>query len=158
MSPASAQPVLTLQQWRSPSGKIFAVAPLRQSYLRRSSLQQAYTDACAAVGLRPVVSGYSVRGAPEYCEQWDCMQTADWNMNLWYNLGPATGWLHDCDGNFDSCACPTLVVFSPYDSAHGEQLGFSTGGGLMNSVDGVTGDAESGWGEALRPVCGRELP
>ena len=35
-----AQPVLTLQHLRSLSAKIFAVAPLRQSFLRRSSLTQ----------------------------------------------------------------------------------------------------------------------
>ena len=50
-----------------------------------------------------------------------------------------------------------MVAFNACDSVYGEQLGWPTGGGLMNSVGGLR-DAESGWGEALRPVCRRELP
>ena len=45
-----------------------------------------------------------------------------------------------------------MVAFNACDSVYGEQLGWPTGGELMNSMGGLR-DAKSGWGEALRPVC-----
>jgi hypothetical protein len=87
--------------------------------------QQAYADACAAAGLRPVVPGYTSWGAPDYCLSFSCMQTPYWDWSFWDYVGDAMGWVNNCivDGDAPApapiCAGPTLVAFTPAAAGRG---------------------------------------
>ena len=99
--------------------------------------EQLYADLCAGVGLRPVVSGSTDYGAPDYCAAYNCMQTADFANSFWGALSTATG-------GWGDAGSPGFVAFDVHDGANG-------GGGLRRSA------SESGWNQPLIPVCGREL-
>jgi hypothetical protein len=93
------------------------------------------------------------------------MQTSNWNDAFWPSLEQETNWISGCSlaGPGNSCSGPSLVALSPCGppqeaEAAGAGAGgchIETEGGIMNSVGGFDGD--TGWGETMYPVCGREI-
>ena len=162
------RPLPTLRVWGSGAatnvaGKRYFLAALPASTVSGSASQSEYVAACSALGLRPVVTGFTAYDALRYCaEAWDCLQTMGGGQKFWPTLGARTGWVHACDtsetGVGGGCEGPTLAAFSPYDIANGERYGATSGGGLMNSVGGPIDLTRAGWGGAVHLVCGGELP
>eukprot|EP01050_Picozoa_sp_SAG11_P004502 SAG11_NODE_290_length_11190_cov_12.004872_1_plen_566_part_00 len=105
--------------------------------------EQVYADACASLGLRPVMMMTGQNN--DDCDAYNCIRAPDWGFSEFFvSLGAVTGWVSNCQGDAP-CDGPPLVCFSPYRN------GFATAGGLFNSVGG---NNDFGWGDNMHPVCG----